>query len=178
MLASVLGFPVCGTILHLLDWRAVFYITGIVYSIFLFFSNRLYEDQTKKILVIGGISVVWSIIWFSLVSTPQKDKFMSAKERRFILAANKFTSTQKVRKSILSFCCNVHLSILRCLLSYSCFKGGLSMERNFQVQSCVGILEYSICGGLVHNFLDIFFSSVYQRYKTGYSQFLSVFKWM
>lgn len=87
----------------------------------------IWNFSNSKLIFIGGLSIVWSIIWFSIVSIPEKDKFMSAKERRYILAANKYNSAQKVIFSFVSW----KLSIVR-----------LSSLFNFCSQTyCVFILK-------------------------------------
>ncbi|CAD6242744.1 GSCOCG00009557001-RA-CDS [Cotesia congregata] len=76
MMASSLGaaitMPICGFLIASVGWESVFYLTG-------------------------GISIIWSIAWFTLVyDSPAKHPRISNEERRFIEESIGTTSSKKV----------------------------------------------------------------------------------
>ncbi|XP_046588887.1 sialin isoform X2 [Neodiprion lecontei] len=75
MMASSLGaaitMPICGFLIASIGWESVFYVTG-------------------------GISLIWSIVWFFVVyDSPAQHPRISAEERRFIEESIGTTSTSK-----------------------------------------------------------------------------------
>ncbi|XP_057327307.1 putative inorganic phosphate cotransporter [Microplitis mediator] len=76
MMASSLGaaitMPICGFLIASVGWESVFYLTG-------------------------GISIIWSIAWFTLVyDSPAKHPRITNEERRFIEESIGTTSSKKV----------------------------------------------------------------------------------
>ncbi|XP_065208526.1 vesicular glutamate transporter 2.2-like [Planococcus citri] len=57
---TAVAYPLCGYFMYKWDWSAAFYATG-------------------------GMTIIWSIFWFSLISVdPSKDKFISKKEAQYL----------------------------------------------------------------------------------------------